>query len=70
MKISEEIFYDKKLSDTLRDIVVNSACDLEQALRLIKFSKNHSRDVELIKKMKNCGFSEDKTSMFIKCINN
>lgn len=67
--ITEEIFYNKELSDTLRDIVINSACDFDQALRLLNKSKNHNRDAELIKKLKNCGISEKQVTVFISAIN-
>jgi len=67
--ISEEIFYNKELSDTLRDIVINSACDFDQALRLLNKSKDHNRDAELIKKLKNCGISEKQVTVFISAIN-
>ena len=68
--ITEEIFYNKELCDSLRDIVMNSACDIEQAIRILNTSKNYSRDVELIKKLKNCGFGERQVLMFISAINN
>ena len=67
--ISEEIFYNKKLSDAIRDIVVNSGCDFDQAVRLLGKSKNHNRDAEFIKKLKNCGISEKQVSLFISVIN-
>jgi len=67
--IPEEVFLNKKLSDSLRDIVINSLCSFEEALRLLHISKNHDRDVELIIKMKNCGLKEHKVRMFISCIN-
>ena len=52
IEIPEEIIYNKELSDAIRDIVINSACDFDQALRLLNKSKDHTRDVELIKKLK------------------
>lgn len=58
-----------ELSDAIRDIVTNSACDFEQALRLLKKSKDYNRDVELIKKLKNCGISEKLVNVFISAIN-
>ena len=67
--ITEEIFYNKELSDALRDIVINSACDFDQALRLLNKSKNHNRDVELIKKLVNCGVSSKQVNVFISAIN-
>ena len=67
--IPEEIFYNKALSDTLRDVVINSACDFDQALRLLNKSKDHNRDAELIKKLKNCGISERQVTVFISAIN-
>ena len=68
--IPEYVFYNKELSDTIRDIVKNSACDFEQAERLIAKSKDHARDSELIKKLKNCGMSERRVAVFISAINN
>ena len=67
--IPEEIFYNKELSDTLRDVVINSSCDFDQALRLLNKSKDHNRDAELIKKLKNCGLSENQVTVFISAIN-
>ena len=67
--ISEEIFYNKELSDTIRDIVINSACSFEECVRLLEKSKYHDRDAFLIKKLKNCGISEKQTKIFISAIN-
>ncbi len=67
--ITEEIFYNKELSDTIRDVVVNSACDFDQAVRLLSESKDHKRDSFLIKKLKNVGFSESRVNEFIRAIN-
>lgn len=69
MDIPEEIFYNKELSDAIRDIVINSACDFDQALRLLNKSKDHTRDAELIKKLKNCGISERQVEVFVLAIN-
>ena len=67
--IPSEIFYNKELSDVIRDIVMNSACDFHQAIRFMNKSKNHKRDAELIKKLKNCGISEKQVNVFISAIN-
>ncbi len=65
----EEIFYNKELSDAIRDIVLNSPCTMDKALRLIKQSRFYERDVELIKNLLNHGIREDKISMIIHVIN-
>ena len=67
--IPEYIFYDKELSDIIRDIVKTSACDFEQAVRLLSKSKDHARDSELIKKLINCGMNEQRVGVFISAIN-
>jgi len=69
MSLPEEIFYNKELSDTIRDVVKNSKCDFGQAVRLLNKSKDHMRDAEIIKKLKNCGISEQQVSVFISAIN-
>jgi len=65
----EIIFYNKELCDAIRDIVINSACDFNQAVKLLNASKDHKRDVDLIKRLKNVGMSEEQVLIFIKAIN-
>jgi len=67
--ITEEIFYNKELCDNIRDIVMNSACGFKEAVKLLSCSKNHARDVDLIKRLKNCGISKRQVIVFIGSIN-
>ncbi len=67
--IPEEVFYNKELSDAIRDIVINSWCDFDHALRLLNKSNDYERDVELIKKLNNSGISDELINVFISAIN-
>jgi len=53
--ISEYVFYNKELSDAIRDIVKNSPCVYDKAVRLMGHSKDYERDVFIIKKLLNSG---------------
>lgn len=68
--ITEEIFYNKELRDAIRDIVINSPCCFKEAVKLLKCSKDHKRDVDLIKRLKNNGLDEKRVTVFILAINN
>ncbi len=56
--IPEQVFYNKPLSDAIRDVVIKSPCSFEQAHRLLKDSTNLERDANVIKEMRNQGLSE------------
>ena len=68
--ITEDLFYNKELSDTIRDIVKYSACNLEDAVCLLTGSKDYKRDSFTIKKLKNCGVSTREVKKIIRIINN
>lgn len=68
--ISEEVFYDKELSDAIREIVKHSVLDYDRALKLLKLSKDYTRDVHVIKGMANVGIRIDQLVVTIKAINN
>lgn len=55
--IPEHIFYNKELSDAIRDIVVKSPCTYENAVKLMNNSKNYTRDVHVIKGLLSVGIS-------------
>jgi len=68
--ISEKLFYNKDLCDIVRDIAMNSPCNIETALIILKRSSNHKRDADFIKKLSCNGISEKQINVFITVINN
>jgi hypothetical protein len=68
--VPEEIFYNKKLSDTIRDIVLNSACNFNEALELLNESKDYERDSFIIKKMRNVGYRKRMIKQILITLNN
>ena len=52
----EKVFYDKKRSDIIRNIVINSPCSLECAIYYLKYSKDLERDAEIIIKYSDVGY--------------
>lgn len=68
-KTLEEIFYNKELSDAIRDIVVNSPTTLVNAAMYLKYSKDYERDVVVIKKLSAVGLSFDRILVVIKGLN-
>ena len=67
--IFQEVFYNKELSDKVRDLVANSNCNFHQAIRFLSVSENHERDLDLIKKMLNVGLVEHQVIKFLGAIN-
>ena len=67
--ITEQVFYNKELSDAIRDVVVLSPCTFEQASHLFAVSKDFNRDKEHIKKLLCNGVSYTWVLRFIICIN-
>ncbi len=55
--ISEYVFYNKDLSNAIRDIVINSPCTYDNAVKLMDKSKNYARDIHVIKNLLNVGIS-------------
>lgn len=68
--ITEEIFYNKELSDIIRDIVITSVCDYNTAVKLLTISKDHKRDSCIIKKLLNKGVSKECVRLSIYALNN
>lgn len=68
-KKMEEVFYDKELSDTVRDVVMNSPCNFDTAVWFLNASKNHQRDADLIKRLLFAGIKETQVMIFIRAIN-
>lgn len=67
--ITEEIFYNKELCDSIRDISIMSACSLENAISLLEQSNNYERDSFIIKKLSDAGISFKQVMISIKSIN-
>ena len=53
----EKVFYDKKRSDIIRNIVMNSPCSLEDAIYYLKDSKDLELDAEVVMKYSDVGYS-------------
>ncbi len=68
--ITEELFYNKELCDIIRDMVLKSACNFEDAKELLELSSDYKRDSFIIKKLKNCGVSTREVRRIICMINN
>lgn len=58
MSIPDDIFFDKEISDIVRDIVLNSPCNPDEAIRLIGIPKDKTKGAVIIKELKNVGFGE------------
>jgi hypothetical protein len=68
--IPEKIFYDKELSDALRDLVINSPVEIKEAINLLELSNDYKRDSFIIKKLKISGcFGVEKIRSIISVIN-
>lgn len=67
--ITKEIFYNKELCDSIRDVTVNSPCNIKEAIILLSASNNYNRDSELIIKMYCVGLKYKKVLLFISAIN-
>ena len=67
--ITEEIFYNKELCDSIRDVTVNSPCNIKEAIILLSASNDYNRDKELIIKMYCVGLSRKQVLVFISAIN-
>jgi hypothetical protein len=65
----ETVFYDKELSDIIRDVVVNSACTFDFAEVVLFGSKNIERDAEIVKKLSDCGVSKTTITTVIRAMN-
>ena len=56
MTLEEEIiFFDRELSDTIRDLVRNNPVTLEDAILCLKDSNDIDRDVFIMKKLSRAG---------------
>ncbi len=65
----EKIFYDKELSDVLRDVTINSAITLDDAYVCLKNSDDYKRNSFIITKLANQGFYLKSILMIIESVN-
>ncbi len=65
----EKIFFDKELSDVLRDVTINSAITLDDAYVCLKNSDDYKQDSFIIKELANQGFCLKRMLMIIESVN-
>ena len=55
MNIDEQVFHNKGLCDAIRELMLESTLNYDDALLLLSKSDNHRRDLFTIKKLANGG---------------
>ena len=67
--ISEEDFFNKKYCDTIREMVVKSTICVDEAIMILKGSKDLSRDAHISMKLRDAGISKSQVLHTIRILN-
>lgn len=68
-QVSEEIFLNKELCDSIRELVVKHPLTLHQAINIMEHSKNYARDLEIVGKLTDGGYDKKRIEAIIILIN-